>query len=286
MLLVLLLTTLAVLAGWYYTDGRFTTAPALTSLTQDRAAGVARGAGLEVFFEPEFSESVTKGVVISTRPSPGEKVVTGAQIQALVSQGPERYRMPRVVGLTQASAGVALASAHLVPGRVTSLFSDTVAAGLVLRSSPAAGLPLKKQTPVDLTVSAGPRPIKIRDYQRERTSDAQAALKRAGFTVSVTKVHSATIPKGLVISQTPDQGKGRAGDPVSLKSSLGPVMVTVPYVKSMGIVAATTVMREAGFRVKVKPVPVNYLGLGYVSYSRPAARARVPQGSTIILYTV
>jgi serine/threonine-protein kinase len=102
----------------------------------------------------------------------------------------------------------------------------------------------------------------------------------------VTSTHSAKVRAGAVINQTPSKGTGYAGDTITLQRSLGPVMVTVPNVRSMGTKAATKVMRAAGFQVKVRPVPVNFLGLGYVAYSKPAAGRQAPEGSTITLYTV
>ena len=104
--------------------------------------------------------------------------------------------------------------------------------------------------------------------------------------MSVKSAHSATVPTGMVITQKPDKGSGEAGDKVSLTRSLGPVMVTVPNVTRMGVMAATEAVEEAGFRVEVKPVLVNYLALGYVAYSKPGARGKAPQGSTITLYPV
>ena len=64
------------------------------------------------------------------------------------------------------------------------------------------------------------------------------------------------------------------GDTVTLIESLGPVLVTVPNVRAMGVRAAETVMADAGFKTKVQAVAVNYLGLGYVVYTNPRARSR------------
>jgi serine/threonine-protein kinase len=286
LLVVLLLTTLAALTGWYYTDGRFTTAPAITTMDTSQAEDVARGAGLEVVFQQEYSESVAKGVVMSASPGPGEKVVKGAQIEATVSQGPERYAMPRVVGLSQAAAEAAITSAQLELGRLRRGYSETVAKGTVLRASQPVGDQLKKGTEVYLTVSAGPRPIKIRNYENKSVADAEKSLKKAGFKVTVSTANSASVPAGQVVTQKPDGGRGFTGDTVALTRSLGPVMVAIPNVRSMGTKEATRVMRAAGFKVKVRPVLVNFLGLGYVAYSKPGARDKAPQGSTITLYTV
>lgn len=286
LLIVLLLTVLAALSGWYYTDGRFTSAPALNSMSPSQAESAVRQAGLDVVFAPRYSESVIKGMVISASPPPGEKVVRGGRLSAWVSAGPERHPVPELTGLARAVAEQALLASSLAVGAVRSSYSETVAAGLVLHSSPAPGASLKRQASVDLTLSGGPRPIPIVDYTGKSTRHAKEGLSKAGFSVTSTSVHSATIEAGQVISQRPDHGVGHRGDIVTLQRSLGPVMVRVPYVKKQGVQSARSAMRAAGFGVVTRPVRVNYLGLGYVSYSQPTGGSRVPLGSTVTLYLV
>jgi serine/threonine-protein kinase len=63
-------------------------------------------------------------------------------------------------------------------------------------------------------------------------------------------------------------------------------MVVVPNVRAMGTRAATSVMKSAGFAVRVRAVKTNYLGLGYVSYTNPGARGKAPKGSLVTLYVV
>ena len=47
---------------------------------------------------------------------------------------------------------------------------------------------------------------------------------------------------------------------------------------AMGVRAAEKVMADAGFKTKVKPVPVNYIGIGFVVSTDPQARTAGPQG--------
>ena len=98
--------------------------------------------------------------------------------------------------------------------------------------------------------------------------------------------HSDKIAKDQVISQDPQSGQGMKGDKVTVTRSLGPVLVTVPNVSRMGVKAAQGVMKEAGFKTKVQPVAVNYIGIGFVVYTNPRARTEAPKGSTITLYVV
>ena len=100
-LLVVMISASAALAGWYLTEGRFTTAPALDSLSKADAERVASKVGLSIDFSEAYSETVARGMVISTNPGPGTKILRGGKIDAALSKGPERYPMPVVVGLSQ-----------------------------------------------------------------------------------------------------------------------------------------------------------------------------------------
>ena len=285
-LLVLMLTTIAALAGWYFTEGRFTSAPALSDLSRAEAEQVATKSGLNIRFLDEYSEKVQPGVVINTDPGAGTKIIKGGRIEALVSRGPERFSMPAVVGLTQEAAESAVQEASLRVGKVKPKYSETVRVGVVLSSSQLSGASLKRDTPVDLVVSRGPAPIKIKNYVGKPAATAEQALTKAGFKVVLKTEHSDKIAKDLVLSQDPQSGKGMKGDEVTVTKSLGPVLVTVPNVSRMGVKAAQSTMKQAGFKTKVQPVAVNYIGIGFVVYSSPRGRTEAPKGSTITLYVV
>jgi serine/threonine-protein kinase len=156
----------------------------------------------------------------------------------------------------------------------------------VLAASPAAGSEIAPQTPVALTVSRGPKPIKVADWTGKSADAAVKALKKLGFTVVEKSDHSDKVAADLVLSQSPDSGSGAKGDTVTVTRSLGPVLVTVPNVRAMGVRAAEKVMSDAGFQTRVRPAAINYLGLGYVVTTRPKIRTQAPKGSTITLYVV
>ncbi len=286
LLLVLMLATTAALAGWYVAEGRFATAPALTMLTQAEAKKAAEGAGFRIQFDGGFSETVAKGKVVSTDPAAGSRILDGGTIHAVVSNGPERYEMPLVVGLSRSDAIAALKRARLDTGNVSEEYSRSVVDGTVLRASQRAGTPLRRNTEVDLVVSRGPKPLDITNYEGMKADLAIRKLKQAGFAVTVFDGHSETVDKGLVIRQSPNSGTGIRGDRIKITRSLGPSLVTVPNVRSMELKAAQRVMKEAGFRTVIKQNPVRNLGLGYVVYTNPRARSEVPKGSTITLFVI
>ena len=281
--LVLMLTATAALAGWYFTEGRFTTAPALTDLSRAEADQVATKSGLGIHFVDEYSETVPPGVVIATEPGAGTKIRRAAGSTRWF-QGPGAVPMPKVVGLTQEAAENRDAEGQSASASQAQ-YSETVAWASCSLVRARRGQP-QTGRPVDLTVSRGPKPIKITNYGGKPAATAKKALTKAGFKVEITTEHSDKIAKELVINQDPKSGTGMKGDTITLTGSLGPVMVTVPNVRRMGVKAAQRVMSDAGFKTKVQPVAVNYIGVGFVVYSNPRARSQAPKGSTITLYVV
>ncbi|WP_091080349.1 Stk1 family PASTA domain-containing Ser/Thr kinase [Microlunatus sagamiharensis] len=282
LILVLLLTTAAAVTGWYLTEGRFTSAPALTTLSRADAGAVAERADVAVDFTDGWSETVPAGEVVSTEPTAGARVRKGSHIEAVVSRGPERFAMPTVVGLTQDAATTALAAVHLKPGKVTNRWSDTVAKGVVLDAGQDPGASLKRDAAVSLVVSGGPKPIELDDWTGKDADKAVAAMKKASLDVTVTEQNSDEVPSGDVISQDPPTGSLTKGDEVSLVTSKGPVLVTVPNVRAMGVSAARDALTEAGFKVKTTKAS-GYLGLGYVFSASPGGGDKAPKGSTVTL---
>jgi eukaryotic-like serine/threonine-protein kinase len=285
-LLVVLISASAALAGWYLTEGRFTTAPALDSLSKAEAEQVVAKVGLSIDFSEAYSETVARGMVISTKPGPGTKILKGAKIEAALSKGPERYQMPAVVGLSQSAAEAAIEKAKLTVGKVADGYSDQVAVGTVISASQQPGVRLRKRTAINIVVCAGPKPIPITDYRGTPYDAAAAALTSAGFRVVEKSSYSHKVAKDLVLRQDPRSGGAAPGTTITLTRSLGPQLVQVPNVQRMAVPAARKVMREAGFKTQLQPIGINRDGLGHVVYTNPGTGAELAKGSTIILYVV
>ncbi|HET9778339.1 MAG TPA: Stk1 family PASTA domain-containing Ser/Thr kinase [Propionibacteriaceae bacterium] len=285
-LLVVLISASAALAGWYLTEGRFTTAPALDSLSKAEAEQVVAKVGLSIDFSEAYSETVARGMVISTKPGPGTKILKGAKIEAALSKGPERYQMPAVVGLSESAAEAAIEKAKLTVGKVADGYSDQVAVGTVISASQQPGVRLKKRTAINIVVCAGPKPIPITDYRGTPYDAAAAALTSAGFRVVEKSSYSHKVAKDLVLRQDPRSGGAAPGTTITLTRSLGPQLVQVPNVQRMAVPAARKVMREAGFKTQLQPIGINRDGLGHVVYTNPGTGAELAKGSTIILYVV
>jgi serine/threonine-protein kinase len=266
--------------------GRYTTTPAVINLSVAQAEKKVEGAGLS--FEVgarEYSETVTAGLVMSTDPAPGTNVLKDGTVVATVSRGPERYEVPVLRGLTLSDATAALDERNLSLGDITERYHEEVADGVVLKSSPKTGTEVKRDAFVDLVVSKGPRPIKVRDFTGKPAERAEQVLTERGLAVNITRENSDTVPEGTVISQTPSSGTLFRGEAVELVVSKGPVLVEVPPVRGVGVQDAIDRLEAAGFQVQTVQSDV-YVGLEFVVKSDPPQGTMAPQGSTVTLYLV
>ncbi len=283
---VLALAVLAALAGWYLGVARYTSTPGVINLSQAAARVKLDKAGLSMTVKDKaWSETVTKGHVISTDPAPGERVREDGTVGAVLSLGPERHKVPDVRRQSLDDAQQALLDAKLEYGERVDRFHERVAEGKVIGTDPKIGTPLRRNRAVDVIVSKGPRPIKIPDHTGKPADRATRALEDLGFEVEATEVNSDDVREGRIVSQSPDSGTGQKGDTISLVVSKGPEMVEVPEVVRMGLGAATERLEKAGFKVKVRQASL-YIGVQYVVSTDPAGGSKAPKGSTVVVSVV
>jgi beta-lactam-binding protein with PASTA domain/serine/threonine protein kinase len=287
LLVLALLFAAAVGAGaWYFGYARYTTTPPVLGLSQADAEQRLEAAGLDVKVgEPDYSSTVDKGLVMSTDPGAGNRVLDGSEVTITVSLGKEVYQLPKLTGITEDEAQDRIDSAHMAFGKTTREFSETVPEGIVIASDPKGGTTLRPGTVVDLVVSKGRRPIPVGSWVGKSADDAERVLKKRGLKVDVSQEYSDTVAEGLVISQDPQDGTLFKGDTITLLESLGPELVAVPNVVAYGVDDATATLQGAGFVVDVEESD-GYLGLGFVYSMDPAAGTELPKGSTVTIYLV
>jgi beta-lactam-binding protein with PASTA domain/serine/threonine protein kinase len=292
--LALVLVVLAAAIGgtaWWVGWGRFTTTPGVVGLERAAAQAELEKAGLSVTVGDEvYSESVEKGVVISTDPRPGDRILPDGVVALTVSLGKERYDVPDLTGKTVAEAEAALADVRFVAGQPVERWSETVEAGHVIQSQPAFGTPeaaaLPVGTSVTLVVSKGRKPITVRSFVGKDADKATQALEKKGLKVEVTEErYSDDVAEGRIISQSPDSGTLFKSDTVQLVVSKGPELVTVPSVRLKSTDDAVALLESLGLVVKIERADI-YIN-GSVAWSTsPGGGSKVRKGSTVVLDVV
>jgi beta-lactam-binding protein with PASTA domain/tRNA A-37 threonylcarbamoyl transferase component Bud32 len=283
---LLVLALLALGGGFYLGSFRYTNAPGVLKLSLADATKKLETAGLKVKQgDQEFSEDVEKGLVLRQNPRPGGRVRKGGDVTVVLSKGKDRRRVPRLIGSTVPAAQKALQDVGLTAApNLQSEYSDTVPRDAVIRSDPAAGAGLKRDSVVTLFVSKGRQPVAVPDVRGKKLSDAKNKLEKADFQVTVTEVFSDTVDKDVVVDQSPSTGTADKGSTVTLTVSKGPDVVAVPDVRGDSPEKATRKLQDLGLKAGRVDIPG---GSGSVVFSTDPGRGKkVKRGTTVTLYVI
>jgi eukaryotic-like serine/threonine-protein kinase len=190
------------------------------------------------------------------------------------------HKLPVITGLSQAQAELVLARDrfHLrIVGHETSI---TAPAGQVLRQIPAPGTKLKESSTVSGVVSDGLPAVPVPSVAN-LTGDCpaiSALLAQAHLKAACTDVNNPTVPKGSVISWSP-QGSALYGSTITVTVSAGPPIETIPSLADEGCQGATTTLAAVGLKASCTQAWSSTVPNGQVVSWTPQGQA--PEGTTI-----
>ena len=104
----------------------------------------------------EYSDTVPSGQVIRQEPEAGEVMENGEVIQIVVSQGPEKVEMPKIIGASQDKAIEILSSRGLVASCFMVVNDGSYASGCVVRTSEEPGTRVEVGTVITVYIAADP----------------------------------------------------------------------------------------------------------------------------------
>lgn len=163
--------------------------PQLAGKTLDASKDALNGAEMALGKVTEkFDEEVPAGTVLSQAPASGTAVRHGTPVSLTVSKGPQPIPVPDVRGQGQDEAFRAIEAAGLKAVVADETVHDrNVPKGAVVSQDPGSGTLTRGQT-VTLTISDGPKLVKVPNYIGKQVDDATEALRKRGFEVRVNEV--------------------------------------------------------------------------------------------------
>ena len=241
--------------------------------------------GYSVTENGEYSETVERDTIISQDPAAGTSLKEGRTVTLTVSLGPPPVPVPTdLAGRTVDQAASALTAASLRLGTLIDGYDETIAKGIVLSMADGTPAELPKGSPVDLVVSAGPKPRIVPDGLVGQPVDAVTTqLTALGLVVARNDAYSDTVAEGTVLSVTPPSGAAvPKGGTVTVSASKGKRPIAIPAdIVGKSVTAATEELQALGLVVSgVQGSPT-----GRVSGSNPAVGALVKPGSSVLLLT-
>ncbi len=275
--LAALVLAVAGAGGWWFTQDQ-ATVPTVAGLTESAAVKELRADGFTVReASPINNNTVKAGAIVRSVPAVGTKVRKGSAITLVPSAGPRTIKVPDISGQQLADAEAALRQSGLTVGQVHKVASSSVDAGIVVSTSPAAGLLWPQPKPVTISVSAGP-PLPNFVGQNEQAIQLWAAQN--DIQLNVQQAANSVQPQGTITQQSPAANTPiTQNETVTIMVSNGPPQVSIPNVDGQSLNDARTTLHQLGFKVTIKKFgPFNKV----FNYS-PSGQAA--KGSTITLYS-
>jgi serine/threonine-protein kinase len=193
---------------------------------------------------------------------------------------PDKREVPNVTGKPLAAALAILQKAGFSP-TVERTASDAQE-GTVLRQDPQPGTEAEEDDEVSLVVSDGPGTKAVPDVVGQPVKAARKTLEEAGFKVDQREASSDEVPKGRVISTSPDAATPiDVGSTVILTVSTGREKAKVPDVVGQDREDARAQLEQAGFVVDVTEQESADDDPGTVLSQDPAAGTELTQGRTV-----
>ncbi|WP_300681701.1 Stk1 family PASTA domain-containing Ser/Thr kinase [Nocardioides sp.] len=276
-----------------YLDGQpiTTTPPAVAAdATAVAAAPVAATAvaGSPIPFrdEEEYDEPRSRtGLIVGIGVVLVALIVGGILLWPKLFPGaPEQVQVPKLVGLTEEQARVAIGDAALRVNVSGYENSDTVPSGSVISQDPTQGTYVDPTGSVSIVLSQGKAQVEVPSVTGLTLAEATSALEAKGLTVKTEKVDSDE-PQDTVIQALPAAGQMvNAGTEITLQISNGPKKV--PNVIGMQQADAEQKIRDQGFVPQVKTDPSSTKPAGTVTDQFPRAGKGVTakKGDTVLIF--
>jgi serine/threonine-protein kinase len=175
--------------------------PAVVGKHFNDAETILKDALFAVEFQRATNEDLPRDAVTATIPA--GKAPPDSKVTLIVSDGPAPRTVPNVARKTYDEAATAIQTERLVPVRAEA-YSDTVPAGQVIRTEPAAGQKAPRDSSVRVVVSKGTDVVLVPDLTRKTIDEASLTAQQVGLSVTVAGPYS---PGRKVRLQNPPPGR-------------------------------------------------------------------------------
>lgn len=243
---VILFTVAVAIGAWWFGSGRYGEIPQVLGMNEIQAVAAVENAGFSASTEGVYSDDIAPNQMVGTQPGFGERAVKGDNITVLVSLGqPTVPDLPSTPSLAAVKA--ALEERTLTMDQGAEEYSDTVAAGDVVRTDPAPGKTVPVGSSVKVFTSKGAAPVNVPHLNGEPEARARRQLEELGLVVTVEQGFSPDEEAGDVFGTEPAAGTTLAkGSAVTLKVSTA---VKIPDVVGDNETQAKRKLADAGLRV-------------------------------------
>ncbi|MCX6167953.1 MAG: PASTA domain-containing protein [Ignavibacteriales bacterium] len=161
-------------------------------------------------------------------------------------------KVPNVIGKNKDEAIKILQDANFNPIVQTSRFDEKFQKNEVIFQKPEAGVIVKENRRIYLTVSGGDPMIRVPSLISKTLRDATLSLERLGLIVGKIDSVESEFPSDIIVEQQYMEGREIAkGSTINIKISVGPKigMVRVPNLLSKSLSEAENILKSNSLRL-------------------------------------
>ncbi|MDM7864417.1 Stk1 family PASTA domain-containing Ser/Thr kinase [Staphylococcus borealis] len=223
LILLLLVVSLFGFIAMGMFGSKYSEMPDLKGKTEKEAEKILRQSHLEIGnISRDYSDDYPENKIIETKPKQGERVNQHEKVDIVLSKGPERAKMPNVIGMKKADALDKLKQFKLDHVTVNQEYNNQIPKGAIAKQSvnPDSYVRVNDHQ-ITLTESLGVKKVYVKNYEHKSYKTAQKELEKNGLKVQITTESSNNEKKDNIISQSPKNTEIDEGSTVQLIVSKG-----------------------------------------------------------------
>lgn len=223
LIFALLLAGLVGFIGMGVFGSKYEEMPDLSGKTEKEAEQILKDHHLTMGdISRKYSDKYPENQIIKSKPNSGERVEEGEAIDIILSKGPQKVKMPNLVGLPKDEAVKKLKNLGLKDIDVEQAYSHSVDKGLISEQSVEANSEVAlNDHHIKIYESLGVRQVYVSDFENKSYSSAKKELESKGFKVQATQENDDKVKKGNIISQSPKNKSVDEGSIINLTVSKG-----------------------------------------------------------------
>lgn len=183
--------------------------PNIVNESSESAQESLKSLGLGVMVENQvFDDGIPVGHVVSQNPSAGETVKEGYTVSLILSKGPKKVSIPKIIHKEIDAAKVELDNRNLKLGSIKYEYDD-LPIGIIIKQLPEAGEKVNEGTAVDIIVSQGSEveTFIMPNFVGRSINDVKDTAQKLGLIIKkIDYKFDDEIAKDLVMSQTVSPG--------------------------------------------------------------------------------
>ena len=226
-----------------------------------------------------YSEEADKGKIASCERE-GKRAKKGAVLSVAVSLG-KQTEVKDYTG-KQADKVKKSLSKRGITVKEKKQYSLKYDKGVIVKQSSEKGAKLAEGDTMTLTVSKGPKPVKLEQFTGMSQKDAVQKAEKLGLKVKTSEAFSSTAQKGNVAEQSPKAGETvQEGDTITFTISKGAEQVKVPNLMGKTRAEAESALKAAGLSVGSVTTSYSSYAYGNVCGQGKTAGSQADKGSAV-----